>query len=308
MGAAANCNSDPRFLLSYAGLFETTNSCNRTHAHSTEFKRGLDLEEVGKDIGRSKTASLIFLDERLGHLRLPELDRERFIKFGKERALEGAGPVTVGIDLGYIKTILSHAAAVHGVIVSTEPIDLARIALGRLGLVGKGDERDRRPTQDELDRIVSASEATIRQQIPVGRVIRFAVATAMRQDEIARVEWRDFDASARMLLIRNRKDPRKKKGNDQRIPLLDVSGYDACKIIEEQGRFSNTRGHPHSEHARFFRKLNLPQACSVRSRAICADLAKPPSSPPKEPEPDCRCEASTPGVSCGHTGPHKRRA
>ena len=200
-----------------------------------------DLGEVGKDIGRSKTASLIFLDERLGHLRLPELDRERLIKFGKERALEGAGPVTVGIDLGYIKTILSHAAAVHGVVVSTEPIDLARIALGHLGLVGKGDERDRRPTQDELDGIISALEANIRQQIPVGRVIRFAVATAMRQDEIARVEWRDFDASNRMLLIRNRKDPRKKKGNDQRIPLLDVSGYDACKIIEEQGRFSNIR-------------------------------------------------------------------
>jgi hypothetical protein len=98
-----------------------------------------DLEEVGKDIGRFKTASLIFLEERLGHLRLPELDRERFIKFGKERALEGAGPVTVGIDLGYIKTILSHAAAVHGVVVSTEPIDLARIALGRLGLVGKAE-------------------------------------------------------------------------------------------------------------------------------------------------------------------------
>jgi len=143
--------------------------------------------------------------------------------------------VTVGIDLGYIKTILSHAAAVHGVVVSTEPIDLARIALRHLGLVGKGDERDRRPTQDELD------EANIQQQIPVGRVIRFAIATAMRQDEIARVEWRDFDASNRMLLIRNRKDPRKKKGNDQRIPLLDVSGYDACKIIEEQGRFSNIR-------------------------------------------------------------------
>jgi integrase len=44
-----------------------------------------------------------------------------------------------------------------------------------------------------------------------------------------------------MLLIRNRKDPRKKKGNDQRIPLLDVSGYDACRIIQEQGRFSNIR-------------------------------------------------------------------
>jgi hypothetical protein len=88
-----------------------------------------DLKEVGKDIGRSKTASLTFLDERLGHLQLPELDRGRLIKFGKARALEGAGPATVGIDLGYIKTILSHAAAVHGVVVSTEPIDLARIAV-----------------------------------------------------------------------------------------------------------------------------------------------------------------------------------
>jgi integrase len=171
-----------------------------------------DLEEVGKRIGRSKTASLIFLDQRLGHLRLPELDRERLIKFGKERAGEGAGPVTVGIDLGYIKTIFSHAAAVHGVVVSTEPIDLARIALGRLGLVGKGNERDRRPTQSELDRLVAAFDANDRQQIPVGRIIRFAVATAMRQEEISRIEWRDFDANNRMLLIRDRKDPRKKKG------------------------------------------------------------------------------------------------
>jgi hypothetical protein len=68
-----------------------------------------DLEEVRKDIGRSKTASLIFLDERLGHVRLPELDRERFIKFGAARALEGAGPVTVSIDPGYTKTILGRA-------------------------------------------------------------------------------------------------------------------------------------------------------------------------------------------------------
>jgi hypothetical protein len=57
------------------------------------------LEEVGKKIGRSKDASLTFLDERIGHLRIGELDRERLIKFGKERAAEGAGPVTVGLGL-----------------------------------------------------------------------------------------------------------------------------------------------------------------------------------------------------------------
>jgi hypothetical protein len=49
------------------------------------------------------------------------------------------------------------------------------------------------------------------------------------------------DAISRGSKSRKKSDPRKKKGNDQRIPLLDVSGYDAYKIIEEQGRFSNIR-------------------------------------------------------------------
>ncbi len=145
------------------------------------------------------------------------------------------------MDLGYIKTIFSHAAAVHGISAPVEPINLARIALGRLGLVGKGNERDRRPAQDELDRLIENCEASERKKIPVGRIVRFAVATAMRQDEIMRVEWKDFDAKSRMLLIRDRKDPRRKTGNNQKIPLLDVSGYDACKIIQEQGRYSNIR-------------------------------------------------------------------
>ncbi len=193
-----------------------------------------DLQEVGKRIGRSKTASLAFLEQRLGRSRLPELDRERLIQFGKERAREGAGPVTVSIDIGYIKTILSHAAAVHGVLVSTEQVSLARIALARLGLVGKGDERDRRPTQKELDRITAAFEGNPRQQIPVSRIVKFAVATAMRQDEICRVQWDDLDRNNKMLVIRDRKDPRKKSGNHQKIPLLSVSGYDALALILEQ--------------------------------------------------------------------------
>jgi len=193
-----------------------------------------DLQDVGKSIGRSKSASLVFLEHRLGRLRIPELDRERLIQFSKERAREGAGPVTLGIDLGYIKTILSHAAAVHGVILSVEPIALARIALARLGLVGKGNERERRPTQDELDRLIAAFNANRFQQIPVGRIIRIAVATAMRQDEICRIEWSGFDPNKKMLLIRDRKDPRRKSANNQRIPMLDVMGYDPCAIIEEQ--------------------------------------------------------------------------
>lgn len=193
-----------------------------------------DLQDVGKPIGRSKAASLIFLERRLGRYKLGDLDRERLAQFGRDRAKEGAGPVNLGIDLGYIKTILSHAAAVHGMQLSTEPVDLARIALGRLGLVGRGIERDRRPTQDEIDRIIAAFESNTRQHILVGQIIRFAIATAMRQDEISRIRWDDFDPVEKMLLILDRKDPRRKSGNNQRIPLLTVCGYDPCAIIEEQ--------------------------------------------------------------------------
>jgi hypothetical protein len=53
-----------------------------------------DLHEVGKPIGRSKAASLNSLEGKLGQLRLQELSREKLIQFGKERAREGAGPVT----------------------------------------------------------------------------------------------------------------------------------------------------------------------------------------------------------------------
>jgi integrase len=59
-------------------------------------------------------------------------------------------------------------------------------------------------------------------------------ACDMRQEEIFRVTWSDFNKRTKMLTIRDRKDPRQKKGNDQEIPLLVVSGYDALTLIEEQ--------------------------------------------------------------------------
>lgn len=193
-----------------------------------------DMKDVGKPPQRSKSATLEMLQRKLGALPLSQLDRERLIRFGRDRAKEGAGPVTVGMDLGAIKLVIGHAAAVHGIDVSVEPVQLARVALKQLGLVGKGNERDRRPTDDELTRLFAHFDGNDRQLIPMSRVIRFAIATAMRQEEIFRTTWSDFNARTKMLTIRDRKDPRQKKGNDQRIPLLKVSGYDAAALIEEQ--------------------------------------------------------------------------
>jgi integrase len=192
-----------------------------------------DMTSVGRPPGRSKSATLEMLRKELGMIKAVDMDRERLVKFGRKRANAGAGPVTVGMDIGAIKLVVSHAAAVHGMEVSAESVDLARIALRRLGLIGKANERDRRPTEDELEKLFSHFDSKPR-LIPMSRIIKFAIATAMRQEEICRVTWSDFNSRTKMLMIRDRKDPREKKGNDQNIPLLAISGYDAVALIEEQ--------------------------------------------------------------------------
>lgn len=144
--------------------------------------------------------------------------------------------MALGIDIGVIKMIITHATAVHGLDISSEPVDLARIALKRLGLIGKGTERDRRPTREELNRLFRCFDDNERLTLPMTRIVQFAVATAMRLDEICRVEWRDLDVERRMLLIRDRKNPCNKTGNDQRIPLFDATGFDAWALVMAQGK------------------------------------------------------------------------
>jgi integrase len=164
-----------------------------------------DMHEVRKPLRRSKEASLEHLRRRLGTIPIAKLTRDVLVEYGRARGKEGVSPPTIAIEISFVNTIVTHAAAVHGVVVSKEPVDLARVALRRLGLVGRGNERDRRPTQAELDAIIANLEANDRQTIPVGRIVRFAVATAMRQSEISSIRWPDIDERRRIVLVRDRK-------------------------------------------------------------------------------------------------------
>lgn len=175
----------------------------------------LDLAEVGRAPRRSKAYALEQLSRNLGPVDLKELNRQRLVTYGRWRAKRGAGAATLNMEFGYIKQVLVHAASVHGLEIDTAPIDHARKALKHLGLLSLSKERDRRPTTAELNVIFEAADGNPRQDIPLSRIVRFAIATAMRLDEICRLEWQDIDLRARTAIIRNRKDPRNKKDNDQ---------------------------------------------------------------------------------------------
>ena len=192
------------------------------------------MYESRKPLRRSKSYSLNKLKQDIGHIRINQIDRETIVDFGRHRSIEGAGPSTIGMDISYLKTILLHAKAVHGVHTPAEEVQLARVALNRLGLIGKSRERDRRPTQEELDKLFAFFDANTRYLAPMSRIIRFAIATAMRQSEICSFEWDDVDMRRRIVTVRDRKDPRQKDGNHQKVPLVDLTGYDGWALINEQ--------------------------------------------------------------------------
>jgi hypothetical protein len=119
-----------------------------------------DKKEVGKAPGRSNSATLEVLTYELGDIDMVELNRERIVKFGGTRAKEGARPVTLSVDIGALKPAIRRATAVHGIPVKLEPIDLGRVALKRLGLIGKSDERDRRPNEEKLENWSASGDRT----------------------------------------------------------------------------------------------------------------------------------------------------
>ena len=49
---------------------------------------------------------------------------------------------------------------------------------------------------------------------------RFALATGMRQSEICGLDIADLNRKEKTIVVRDRKDPKNKQGNDQTVPLL----------------------------------------------------------------------------------------
>ena len=96
----------------------------------------------------------------------------------------------------------------------------ARESLKHRGLNTRGAEREREPTDAELQRLYGLWEGNVRQRIDMVTLWRFALASGMRQAKICQLQVDDVDRAARTVVIRDRKDPRNKAGNDQTVPLL----------------------------------------------------------------------------------------
>lgn len=173
--------------------------------------------------------TLNHLEHHLGERDAMRLTPEDLSGYCSARRDEGAGPYTTNMDIGKLGTVLRYASMAKKLTLP-DVVAQARPLLTHLGLIGGGGKRERRPTEDELQRLVEYLEA---QHGPLyADVVRFAVLTALRRGEITRLRWDDVDEAKKLVLVRDRKHPRKKAGNNEWIPLLG----DAWGVLQRQPR------------------------------------------------------------------------
>jgi integrase len=153
----------------------------------------------------------------------------------RSRRADGTGPATVMNDLVWIGVGLRAAKNVRELPVRTEITQEARSACRELRLISKPRRRTRRPTADELARLQEYFASRDRRaQIPMQAIVDFAVASARREAEICRLEWRDNDATTRTGLVRDAKHPTSRDGNHRRFKYTQ----EAWAIVENQPRSS----------------------------------------------------------------------
>jgi len=191
-------------------------------------------ETHAKEPGRTKAATLAMLNVRLGKLPLATLSAVVLRDFIDKRVKDGAGGVTIASDLSFLSAVLKWGRHARHLDIPDRLALEAREGLKHRGLETRSRERDREPTDAELERLYAYWKANPRQIIDMTTLCRFALASAMRQDEICRLEVNDVDREARTVLIRDRKDPRNRSGNDQTVPLLPEAWAIIEPLIEDR--------------------------------------------------------------------------
>jgi len=98
-----------------------------------------------------------------------------------------------------------------------------------MGLIGKSKQRTRRPTLDELDRLLTyftdyhhrRANAPGKRPLPMVELVVFALFSARRQEEITSITWEDYNDTLGQIMVRDMKHPGEKTGNDVRVVLPD---------------------------------------------------------------------------------------
>lgn len=190
-------------------------------------------EDRKKPIDRTKSSILDQIAaSTIGAIPGSELTSSDIVSVVKELAI---APPTRSHYLAHLSSVMKVARPLWGYPVDAKPVADARVALTTMGIVGPSRHRDRRPTMDELDTLMTYF-GKIRDgapdSVPMQAIVAFTIFSMRRIGEICRIRWDDFDADEGRVMVRDLKHPNTKIGNDTWVDLTP----EAVRIVLAQPR------------------------------------------------------------------------
>ncbi len=149
-----------------------------------------------------------------GETKCSEITANKLVAFARELT-ETVEPQTCGNYFSSVSNVFTIARPAWGYPLSRQEFDDALVVIRKLGLIRKANERSRRPTLEELDRLMEHF-GRVRDNrpssIPMQKIVAFALFSTRRQEEITLLRWDDLDDDR--ILVRDMKHPGDKKGNN----------------------------------------------------------------------------------------------
>lgn len=175
--------------------------------------------DTQKPFGKTKAHVLATVQELpIGAMRCDAITSADLLAMAQAIGGRGVKPATVQTYLSHLSGVFSIAKPAWGYPLDAGAMRDAQLVAKRLGVAGNSKHRERRPTLKELDSLM-AYFGQIRERrphtAPMQDLVRFAIFSTRRQEEITRLAWADLDREHSRILVRDMKHPGDKIGNDQ---------------------------------------------------------------------------------------------
>lgn len=179
----------------------------------------LYLADAGDRIGKTKAQVLqkIKAEFPIAELNATDLTSSDILEFARQLQAGDRGASTIQNYLSHLSGMLDDACAAHDLNIDMNAVRNGMKSARRRGFAEKSGSRSRRPTLDELDRLMTHFEEATHanpRTMPMHLLTAFAIFSARRQGEICEITWENYDQEHDRQLVKNMKSPGQKRGND----------------------------------------------------------------------------------------------
>jgi integrase len=180
------------------------------------------IKDLGDKIGKTKRQVLLKVRTYpIAEMSFAEIQSSYIVELARQIADNGAQPQTVLNYMAHLQTVFEVARRGYGFEVDPHAMGDALYSLRKSQAVAKSNRRERRPTREEMDKLVGYfAERAERSphSAPMVEIIVFAMFSTRRMEEITRIRWGDLeqphDGHLARVLVRDMKNPGQKRGNN----------------------------------------------------------------------------------------------